>query len=209
MLCSHQQIIFDRAFGQMLTRHFYLIHHEFPSSDRFEGWIYTYNRRRYKVIISYDFSCSCQRFQQNNVCKHLLFVLKRIFNANLYSFDLRLSIMRYHQFTTLDLEHIFQGQIRRLCPIVSPVLRKERLLIADKTLVTCFYSCGKSMHENCMNEWKRVNKKSTNCPLCQAHWIKLSAAQKAVLDHYAHRYWPMDKREKYILCCLYTPPDRF
>jgi hypothetical protein len=234
VLSNQRQIIFDKALGQMLTRHFYLTQHKFSSSDCFEGWINTYNRHRYKVIISYNSSCSCKKFKQNYVCKHFLFILKRIFNVDLYSFELRLSIMQYHHFTSNDLEHIFQGQIRRICPIVTPIsqinkkeklpviLKRqsidyndvcpicfERLLIKDRKLVTCFSSCGKSMHKNCMNEWKRVKGKSTNCPLCQAPWIKPSTAEKAVLDHYAHRSYPMDKHEKYIFCCLYTPPDCF
>jgi len=140
--------------------------------------------------------------------------------------------MQYHRFTIIDLEHIFQGQSRRLCPIVTPLLEInkkeklpltlkrqsidyndvcpicfERLLIKNRKLVTCFYSCGKSMHENCMNEWKRVKGKSTSCPLCQARWVNALSAEKAVLDHYSHRSYPIDKHEKYILCCLYTPPD--
>jgi hypothetical protein len=140
--------------------------------------------------------------------------------------------MQYHHFTSTDLEHIFEGQSRRLCPIALPELdldKKEkpsltlkrqsiddndvcpicfeRLLIKNKKLVTCFYSCGKSMHENCMNEWKRVKGKSTNCPLCQAPWNNASKAEKAVLDHYAHRSYSANKRERYILCCLYTPPN--
>ena len=216
----------------MLTRHFYLTQYEFLQSDRFEGWVYTYNRHRYKIIISYNSSCSCKKFKQNYVCKHFLFVLKRIFNVDLYSFDLRLSIMQYHHFTINNLEHIFQGQIRRQCPIVIPSLELdkkekssltlkrqsiddndvcpicfERLLVKNKRLVTCFQSCGKSMHENCMNEWKRVKGKSTNCPLCQAHWINASKAEKAALNHYAHRPYPVNKHERYILCCLYTPPN--
>ncbi len=216
----------------MLIRHFYLVQHEFLSSDRFEGWVYTYNRHQYKVIISHNSSCSCKKFRQNYVCKHFLFVLKRIFNVNLHSSDLRLSIMQYHHFTPIDLEQIFHGQIRRLCPIVTPSLESkekekspvtfkrqsidsndvcpicfERLLVEGRRLVTCFNSCGKSMHENCLNEWKRVKGKSTNCPLCQAPWINTSTTEKAVLDHYAHRSRPFDKQEKYILCCLYTPPD--
>jgi hypothetical protein len=232
VLSNQQQIIFDKAFGRMLTGHFYLTEHEFSAADRFEGWVYTYNRHRYKVIISYNSSCSCSKFKRNYVCKHFLFVLKRIFNVNLHSFDLRLAIMQYHHFTLDDLEHIFRGQIRRLCPIVTPVseLNKkeklsltlkrqpidqadvcpicfERLLINGRRLVTCFNSCGKSMHKNCMNEWKRVKGKSTNCPLCQAPWIKSSATEKAVLDHYARRSCSIDKKEKYIFCCLYTPPD--
>ncbi|CAF1084672.1 unnamed protein product [Adineta steineri] len=232
MLTHDQQIIFDKALGEMLTRHFYLIQHEFLSPDHFEGWIYTYNRHRYKIIISYYLSCSCKNFRKNFVCKHFLFVLKRIFNVNLYSFDIRLSIMQYHQFTSIDLEDIFQGQVRRLCPIVTPLIpinKKEKLsltlkrqsidytdvcpicfeslLMKNRKLVTCFYSCGKSMHKHCMNEWKRVQGKSINCPLCQAHWIDPSTAEKAVLTHYSHRSYPLVKREKYILCCLYTPPD--
>lgn len=216
----------------MLTRHFYLTDHQFSSSDRFEGWVYTYNRHRYKIIISYISSCSCKKFKENYVCKHFLFVLKRIFNVDLYSFDLRLSIMQYHYFTSTDLEQIFQGQNRQRCPIVTPLLNKndivklpvtlkrqsidqndicaicfERLLIKGKRLVTCFHSCGKSMHENCMNQWKRVKGKSTSCPLCQVPWIKSSTIEKAVLDHYADRSYSVDKRERYIFCCLYTPPD--
>jgi hypothetical protein len=234
ILSNHRQIIFDKALGQMLRRHFHLIQHEFTSSDRFEGWIYTYNRHRYKIIISYNSSCSCKKFKQNYVCKHFLFVLKRIFNVDLHSFDLRLSIMQYHHFTITDLEHIFQGQTRRLCPVVTPSSESdkkeelplslkrqsidyndvcpicfERLLVKNRRLVTCFYSCGKSMHESCMNEWKRVKGKSTNCPLCQAHWINASKAERAVLDHYARRSDPSDKHERYIFCCLYTPPDWF
>ncbi|CAF1416026.1 unnamed protein product [Rotaria sordida] len=234
ILSNHRKILFDKALGEMLTRHFYLIQHEFLSSDRFEGWIYTYNRHRYKIIISYHSSCSCKKFQKNNVCKHFLFVLKRIFNIDLYSLDLRLSIMEYRRFTNIDLEYIFQGQIRRLCSIVPPSsqLNKkeqllltfkcqsidyndvcpicfERLLMKNRKLVTCFYSCGKSMHKDCMNEWKHIKGKSTNCPLCQAHWINASAAEKAVIDYYARRSYPIEKQKKYILCCLYTPPDYF
>ncbi|CAF3987454.1 unnamed protein product [Rotaria sp. Silwood2] len=234
ILSNRRNIIFDKALGQMLTRHFYLIQHEFSFSDQFEGWIYTYNRHRYKIIISYRSSCSCKKFQQNNVCKHFLFVLKRIFNVDLNSFDLRLSIMEYRRFTNIDLEHIFQGQSRRLCPIVPPLSqlnKKEQLpltfkrqsidyndvcpicfeclLMKDRRLVTCFYSCGKSMHENCMNEWKHVKGKSTNCPLCQAHWINASTVGKAVIDYYTCRSYPIEKHEKYIFCCLYTPPDCF
>ena len=217
----------------MLRRHFYLTEHEFPSFDRFEGWVDTYNRHRYQVIISYHSSCSCEKFKRNNVCKHFLFVLKRIFNADLYSFDLRASIMQYHYFTSTDLEHIFRGQIRRLCPIVTPSLESkktkqeqlllslkrqsidhndicaicfERVLIRGRPLVTCFNSCGKSMHKNCMDEWKRVKGKEMNCPLCQAPWIKPSAAEQKVLDYYAHRSFPPVKKQKYILCCLYTSP---
>ncbi|CAF3365609.1 unnamed protein product [Rotaria sp. Silwood1] len=229
ILSNHQKIIFDKAFDQMLTRHFYLIQHEFSSSDRFEGWIYTNKRHRYKIIISYHLSCSCKQFQKNDICKHFLFVLKRIFNVDLYSSDLRLSIMEYHRFTNIELEHIFQGQSRRLCSIVpplSPLNKKEqlpltfkrqsidyndvcpicfeRLLMKNRRLVTCFYSCGKSMHENCMNKWKHVKGKSTTCPLCQAHWINASAAEKAVIDYYARRSYPIEKHEKYIFCCLYT-----
>ncbi|CAF4330285.1 unnamed protein product, partial [Rotaria sordida] len=44
ILSNHRKILFDKVLGEMLTRHFYLIQHEFLSSDRFEGWIYTYNR---------------------------------------------------------------------------------------------------------------------------------------------------------------------
>ncbi|CAF1359820.1 unnamed protein product [Rotaria sordida] len=58
ILPNHRKILFDKVLGEMLTRHFYLIQHEFLSSDRFEGWIYTYNRHRYKIIISYHSSCS-------------------------------------------------------------------------------------------------------------------------------------------------------
>lgn len=220
----------------MLTRHFYLIQHEFVTNDQFEGWVYTYNRHQYKIIISYRSLCSCKKFKKYNVCKHFLFVLKRIFNVDLYSMDIRWSIMEYQRFDKHDLENIFQGQVRRVCPIVPPSVsiqsnKKEklpltfkrqsiyfndpcpicfeRLLTKDKKLVTCFYSCGKSIHESCMNEWIHVKGKSTKCPLCQAPWIKASAAQKVVLDFYARRSYPIEKREKYFLCCLYTPSDSF
>lgn len=216
----------------MLIRHFYLTECTFPTSDRFEGWVYTYNRHRYKVVISYQSSCSCREFRRNYVCKHFLFVLKRIFNVNLHSVDFRLALMHYHHFTVPDLEYIFQGQLRRLCTVATPVsetkkneelpasLKRqsidstdvcpicfERLLIGGKKLVTCFTSCGKSMHQSCMKEWKRVKGKSTNCPLCQAHWVKPSAAEKAVLDHYADRSYSPEAEERYIFCCLYTPPN--
>jgi hypothetical protein len=216
----------------MLTRHYYLLHHEFVSFDRFEGWIYTCNHHRYKIVISYESSCSCQEFRRNYVCKHFLFVLKRIFNTDLYSPDLRLAVMLYRQFTIIDLEQIFQGQARRLCPVAAPTAQEaqkedsplafkrqsidgddvcpicfERLLIKNRKIVTCFRSCGKSMHESCMKQWKRVKGKLTNCPLCQARWITPSAVEQAVLAHYSHRSQAVDKRERYILCCLYTPPD--
>lgn len=217
----------------MLTRHFYLTDHEFTSFDQFEGWVNTYNRHRYKIILSYYSSCSCKQFRKYYVCKHFLFVLKRIFNVDLHSYELRLSIMQYHYFTSEELDYIFRGQIRRLWPIVPPsletnekveksslVLKRqtieqndvcpicfERLLIRGRRLVTCFSSCGKSMHKNCMSEWKRVKGKEANCPLCQAPWIKPSVAEKAVLDHYARRSYPVDEHERYILCCLYTPPS--
>lgn len=216
----------------MLTRHYYLLQHEFVSCDRFEGWICTYNRHRYKIVISYQSSCSCREFRRNYVCKHFLFVLKRIFNADLYSPELRLSVMLYRQFTIIDLEQIFQGQARRLCPVVVPMVKDgdkeqaslafkrqsidrddvcpicfERLLIRNRKIVTCFHSCGKSIHENCMREWKRVKGKATSCPLCQARWTPPSAVEQAVLTHYSHRSQPVSKRERYILCCLYTPPD--
>ncbi|CAF1498279.1 unnamed protein product [Rotaria magnacalcarata] len=232
ILSNDRKIIFDKALGKMLIRSFYLIQHEFPSSDRFEGLIYTYNRHRYKIIISYESSCSCKTFRKNNVCKHFLFVLKRIFNVDIHSLDIRLAIIEHHQFTNADLEYIFQGQVRRLCSVASPLLQLdtkenlvlsfkrqsidfedvcpicfERLIIKDKKLVTCFYSCGKSLHKNCMNNWKHIKGKATNCPYCQVHWIDPSAAQKTVLDYYAKRAHPIEKREKYFLCCLYTPPD--
>ena len=232
ILSNQRQILFDRALGQMLNRHFYLTEYRFPSSDRFEGWIYTYNRHRYQLIISEQFSCSCARFHEDYVCKHFLFVLKRVFNVDLHSLDMRLAIMQYHRFTVQDLELIFRGQLRRLCPLVTPLsewkknerlpltLKRqsidqtdicpicfERLLIRGKKLVTCFTSCGKSIHENCMKEWKRVKGKSANCPLCQAPWVKPTAAEKAVLDHYTDRARSEQKREKYILCCLYSPPN--
>lgn len=215
----------------MLTRHFYLTGHQFTLFDQFEGWVTTYNRHRYKVILSYYSSCSCRTFQKMYVCKHFLFVLKRIFNVDLYSYEIRRSIMRDHYFTAEELEEIFHGQLRRLCPISTPVedhqpkeksiltLRRqsidqndvcpicfERLLVKGKRLVTCFSSCGKSMHKNCMNEWKRAKGKNTTCPLCQALWIKPSPAEKAVLDHYAYRAYPTDVHQKYIFCCLYTRP---
>lgn len=229
ILSHHRQIIFDRAFGQMLRRHFYLIRHEFPSFDRFEGWISTFNRHRYQIIISYNFSCSCRRFRLDSVCKHFLFVLKRIFNVNLYSFDLRLAIMQYHQFTLEDLERIFQGQIRRVCPIATPTMSREKipftlkrqsidghevcpicfekLLFNKRQLVTCFDFCGRSMHEACMKEWKRYHRKDLHCPVCQIQWPKTTKAQKAVLHFYANRSNPSDSAERYILCCLYTPPS--
>ncbi|CAF2125311.1 unnamed protein product [Rotaria magnacalcarata] len=263
ILSNDRKIIFDKALGKMLIRSFYLIQHEFPSSDRFEvmnhrvrvkpleritsfyliqhefpssdrfeGLIYTYNRHRYKIIISYESSCSCKTFRKNNVCKHFLFVLKRIFNVDIHSLDIRLAIIEHHQFTNADLEYIFQGQVRRLCSVASPLLQLdtkenlvlsfkrqsidfedvcpicfERLIIKDKKLITCFYSCGKSLHKNCMNNWKHIKGKATNCPYCQVHWIDPSAAQKTVLDYYAKRAHPIEKREKYFLCCLYTPPD--
>lgn len=229
ILSYHRQIVFDRALGQMLRRHFYLVQHQFVSSDRFEGWVYTYNRNRYKIVVSFTSSCSCVHFREDYVCKHFLFVLKRVFNVNLYSFDLRLAVMQYHQFTIDDLERIFQGQIRRLCPIVPPnseperqplTLKRqsidvrdvcpicfERLLLTEKNLVTCFQSCGKSMHEHCMKVWKRANGDPAHCPLCQVRWIQPSTVQQAVLDYYAHRSHPSEQRQRYILCCLYNPPD--
>ena len=229
ILSQHRQIIFDRAFGQMLQRHFYLLSHQFPSFDRFEGSISTYNRHRYEIVISYNFFCSCRRFSLDYVCKHLLFVLKRIFNVNLYSFDLRLAIMQYHQLTLEDLERIFHGQIRRICPMATPTLSNdklpftlkrqsidgqdvcpicfERLLLTKKNLLTCFYSCGKSMHETCLNEWKRYHGKNFRCPICQIQWNQLNETQRAVLDYYAHRSESGHPRERYVLCCLYTPPD--
>ncbi|CAF3322335.1 unnamed protein product [Rotaria socialis] len=232
ILSNDRNIIFDKALGKMLIRSFYLIQHEFPSSDQFECLISTYNRHRCKIIISYESSCSCKTFRKNNVCKHFLFVLKRIFNVDLHSLDIRLAIMEHHQFTNADLEYIFQGQVRRLCSVTSPLLQLdtkenlvlsfkrqsigfedvcpicfERLIIKNKKLVTCFYSCGKSMHKTCMNEWKHTKGKATNCPYCQVHWIDPSAAQKTVLDYYAKRAHPIEKREKYFLCCLYTSSD--
>lgn len=232
VLTNDQQIIFDKAFGQMFRQHFYLAEYAFPSFDRFEGWVYTYNRNQYQVIISHQFSCSCQPFRENDVCKHFLFVLKRVFNVNLHAVDIRLAIMHYHHFTDEDLQMIFRGQLRRLCPLATPMpgwkkqeqlpltLQRqsidendvcpicfERLLIGQKKLVTCFTSCGKSMHKNCMKEWKRVKGKSTNCPLCQAPWIKPTAAEKAILDHLMNDRSPERKRDRYVLCCLYTPPN--
>lgn len=229
ILSQHRQIIFDRAFGQMLQRHFYLMEHRFSSFDRFEGSILTSNRHRYEIVVSSNFSCSCRRFRLDSVCKHFLFVLKRIFNVNLYSFDLRLAIMQYHQLTFEDLERIFQGQIRRVCPMASPTLNVEklpltlkrqsidgqdvcpicfeRLLLTKMNLVTCFNSCGKSIHEICLNEWKRYHGKTFKCPLCQIQWNKLNESQRAVLDYYAHRSESKHLRERYILCCLYTPPE--
>lgn len=211
----------------MLQRHFYLIDHQFLSPERFEGWVLTKRHHRYKIVISFTFSCSCRRFPENYVCKHFLFVLKRIFNVNLYSFDLRLAIMQYHQFMSDDLERIFHGQIRRLSPVVSPIQEKtpsslavrrqsidrndvcpicfERLLLNDKKLITCFYSCGKSMHQSCMNKWKKSNQKDTHCPICQSKWFQLTIAQRAILEFYTDRSHPIDKRQKYILCCLFTP----
>ena len=231
-LSLEQQIVFDKVYGQMLTRHFYLTEHQFTLFDHFEGWVTTYNRHRYKVIVSYHSSCSCKTFQKIYVCKHFLFVLKRIFNVDLYSYEIRRSIMRDHYFTAEELEDIFHGQLRRLCPISTPrtdiqpkdkstlTLRRqsidhddvcpicfERLLVKGKQLVTCFSSCGKSMHKHCMNEWKRVKGKQTTCPLCQAPWRKPTASEKAVLDHYARRAHPQDDvYQKYIFCCLYTRP---
>ena len=82
VLTNDRQIVFDKALGQMFRQHFYLAEYTFPSSDRFEGWVYTYNRNQYHVIISEHFSCSCQPFRENDVCKHFLFVLKRVFNVN-------------------------------------------------------------------------------------------------------------------------------
>jgi Ring finger domain len=213
----------------MLRRHFYLIHHEFISFDRFQGWILTTNNHRYKIIIATTFSCSCQRFHRDDICKHFLFVLKRVFNVNLYAFDLRLALMQYHQLSSHDLERIFRGQRRRQCPIVLPTFEHEhsslpmkrqsidtndvcpicfeRLLLTKTKLVTCFVSCGKSMHAHCMIHWKRINRKSIRCPFCQAQWISATVAQKAVLDYYAHRSHANVKQEKYIFCCLYTPPN--
>lgn len=232
MLSNERKLIFDKAFGDMLTRRFYLIEHEFPSSDRFEGLVLTYDRHQYKIIITHQPSCSCKKFKKDYVCKHFLFVLKRIFNADLYSSDLRASIMEYHLFTDMDLRQIFQGQLRRLSPIASPVSQMnkkeklvlsfkrqsidlndvcpicfERLLTKSRKLVTCFYSCGKSMHKNCMKELEKVKGKSTNCPYCQVQWINPGIAEKAVLNYYAHLLYPVEKHEKYILCCLYTPPE--
>ena len=191
ILSNHRKILFDKALDRMLAEHFYLIYHEFLSFNRFIGWISTYNHHQYKIIISYYSSCSCQNFYTNDICKHFLFVLKRIFNVNLSSFELRLSIMQYHRFTNIDLENIFQGQNRRRCSIVSPLSQLnnreksslifkrqsidstdvcpicfECLLVKNRKLVTCFRSCGKSMHENCMKQWKHLKGKSFNCPFC-------------------------------------------
>jgi len=135
----------------------------------------------YQVTISNYPRCTCPDNQLNGRrCKHIFFVLLRIMkatNTNRRKYSDSELVSMYVNTPPIEKHLIYQGKKPKIkegvaqkfdegdqCPICLESLEN------GKELDYCKYSCGKTIHKECHNQWKVS--KGNICVYCRGNWYE-------------------------------------
>ena len=133
----------------------------------------------HQVTITNYPRCTCFDNQKyGRRCKHIFFVLLRIMNFTNKihkKFSNEELITMYLNSPPLEKELIYQGNKPKIkesveqkfdegdkCPVCLELLEN------GKELDFCKYSCGKTIHKQCFQQWKLT--KGNICVYCRAKW---------------------------------------
>jgi len=120
-----------------------------------------YSSKQYAVILNKEcVSCNCIDFiKRKKICKHIMFVICRIYKKNLYDDD-----------PNIDMTDIIDSN-------KVPESIFKQLAVGDCAI--CFESTDNSTkctvctngiyHKECIKIWLRIN---NNCPMCRSIWTQ-------------------------------------
>jgi hypothetical protein len=184
---SYQEIK-ERA----LTQRFYVINRKRCSTDEVPEEQVTLagtTGNVYEQQIGKIPSCSCPHAQKGNQCKHLIYLMLRVYKVReeigyqlaLLSSELR-EIFKDAPIpsatpTTADSSDPRRKPIEGDCPICYSELETE-----SEKIVYCKEGCGNNIHRDCMNNWAQAKGGKATCPYCRAKWAGEELATSVTLD---------------------------
>lgn len=148
------------------------------------------SKKVYNVTINTSPSCDCpDHTTRKTRCKHIYFVLLRIMKVNTGNVDQEL-------YTSIEVQNMFNNipEVTKLLCVDDKMKEKYHKLKNNESLEVekkdtddlcpmclddlnngseldyCKYSCGKSIHKDCINMWLSSGK--DNCLICREVWNK-------------------------------------
>lgn len=150
-----------------LTQRIYVIGREVVN-DRHIRFKVVGTTDTYTVDVCKTPSCSCPDAVHNqNVCKHMILTLHRVFKLNVQS-----ELLARRHWTLDELESVLKGH----CAVHRKALEGEcsicyEEMTGTEELTWCKQQCGNNFHTNCFNMWITACRDDTvTCPYCRSVW---------------------------------------
>lgn len=172
---------------RVFTQRIYLIEVNNYQKDSYLFKIMGNSDNSYEINIKKhaDITCSCPDCKNGNLCKHILFLLIKVFRMT--SHDIFLDYYKDDNFLlspdTLPYcnawyaDHMREKELKLLikkdiddtdsCPICCELFFETK----DEETVWCRESCGKSVHKSCFEKWSdSLGHNRVTCVYCRSPW---------------------------------------
>lgn len=153
----------DRALNQKI----YIINNKKINDNHRLFYVAGSTGNTYEINIKERLECSCPDHKQRKcVCKHLLYIIVKATDLDMVidNINIPLDVLNFI-LSAMDNKFKFEN--------VKEVIKREEDtcaiclndLIGD--LIYCRFSCGKPVHKDCFDVWKK-HKKESKCVYCLA-----------------------------------------